>query len=125
MTFYDDNISAAEEDLSSIGEGISSPEQQLEQLLKIMPADLIVMEAFKTLIKQMREDVEGYERLNGTWGIELTGEFHLNHGDADITLAVGRRYEMVKGTSYPRLLNKAIDDQQFKLDNKPLSLPRA
>lgn len=113
------------DDLSSLGEGISTPEQQLEQLLKIMPADVIVLEAFKVLLQQMRNTVESYDDFSGSWGIDLTGDFSLNHGDADITLSVGRKYDKVKGTHYPRLLNKAIDDYQFTLDNKSLCLPRA
>ena len=109
----------------SLDEGISTPEQQPEELLKIMPADIILMEAFKVLLAKMRNTVESYDNFHGSWGIDLTGDFSLHHGDADITLSVGRKYDKVKGTHYPRLLNKAIDAYQFTLDNKPLCLPRA
>ncbi len=112
-------------DLSSLGEGISTPEQQLEQLLKIMPADVIVMEAFKVLVQRSRAHMETYDELSGRVVFTLEANFNLNHGDASIDWGIGSYSRALTGQSFNAILDKYIDDELFKKAQSPLCLPRA
>ncbi len=114
-----------EADLSSLGEGISTPEQQLEQLLKIMPADVIVMEAFKVLVQRSREYIESHRQMSGRLEFRIKVGFNCHHGEAMIDWGIGPYGTDLVGQSFPLILKRYIEDELFKKAQSPLCLPRA